>query len=69
MPKAKIGGYHWQQELVSIQNANRSIRQLLRRLMAERPGTQAFNALLTRIALETGTSDDALNELRKISES
>ena len=68
MPKAKPGGYHWKQELASIQLANRAIRQLVRKLMSEPRGSQAYQGLLTRIALETGASDDAVDELRKIGE-
>ena len=66
MPKAKAGVSHWRQELVSIQHANRMIRQLVRKLLSEQIGSQSYHNLLTKIALETGTSDDAVNELRRI---
>ena len=68
MPKSKPGGYHWAQDIVQIRNANRRIRQLVRKLLGQRPGEQGYHNLLTEIALETGASDDALDDLRVISE-
>ena len=68
MPKAKPGGYHWKQDIIQAQNANKRIRKIIRRILDDRPGPQEMAALLTRIALATGESDEAIRDLEKIAE-
>ncbi len=67
MPRAKPGGYHWQQDINAVQQANRRVRQLVRRLMDMTPASREYQSVLTQIVLATGESDDAVNSLRKIS--
>lgn len=68
MPSAKPYGYHWRQDIAKARNANRAIRRAVKRILEERPGPMETAALLTRIALATGESDDAIRELEKIAE-
>ena len=66
MTKAKRGGYYWKQDLAQVRASNREIRGLVRRILDGNPGPQERAVLLTRIALATGASDDAIRDLERI---
>lgn len=68
MPKAKVSGYHWRQDITRVRNANRAIRRAVKRILEDRPGPMETAALLTRIALATGESDEAIRDMEKITE-
>lgn len=68
MPKAKVSGYHWRQDIARVRNANRAIRRAVKRILEDRPGPMETAALLTRIALATGESDEAIRDMEKITE-
>lgn len=64
--KPKPGGYFWRQDAARIRQANRKIRQCVRRILEEQPGPQATAVLLTQIALQVGFADEALRDLEDI---
>ena len=65
MPKAKVGGYQYNQEIAQARIANKAIRDVLR-LLDERPGPETFRRLLLKAALASNEIMEAIDELDKI---
>lgn len=66
MSRKRPGGYVFRQEVVRAQNANRTARDALRRLLDERPGTQATAMLIAKAAQALSENLDALHALDAI---
>jgi hypothetical protein len=66
MTKRLVGGYTYQAEVTRAINSNRMIRELLRRILDEKPGPQTMAMLLARAATALGENLDALVTLQEI---
>ncbi len=63
MPRAKVGGYIYRQELVRAMNANEAARRALRRMVDDQPSPQVLMLLIAKAANALGENLAALREL------
>ncbi len=66
MTKRLVGGYSYNAELTRAVNANRTIREVLRRILEDKPGPQTMAMLLARAATALGENLEALVTLQQI---
>lgn len=64
--KKKISGYAFNQEIVRMKNAHRTIRQLTNRIITENLGEQTRAVLLARVANASAEATDALTGIEMI---
>jgi hypothetical protein len=68
MPKPKVGGYNWRQEINRAIRANRAARQALESLLVQHPPPRTLGLALTKASLALGENLDALQELIQIAQ-
>lgn len=67
MPKPKIGGYHWRQNLQRAVNSNKAARAALRRMIDEEMiSRQVLAILVARAANSLAENLEALRDLEVI---
>lgn len=66
MPKKKIGGYAWRQEIIRAVNANKAARKALGQIIEEKPGPQTLAMLIAKASAALGENLDAIREIEQI---
>ncbi len=66
MSKREVGGYAFNYEVTRARNAARKAREVLRRLLDEKPGPQTSAMLIASATMALADAEEALNTIDQI---